>query len=77
MSEATETTIETAPAWLADMEFCHISPDDGEAAYCGHAMGEQWTCGWYDGEAVCPGCGQPTCPRCAQLEAINLSLQNS
>lgn len=78
-------TEELVPSWFADMEFCHISPEeelDHDAAYCGHIDhiglgGEGTTCGEYLGEAICPWCGNPTCPRCAQLSALVHALDES
>lgn len=69
---------ETVPSWFADMDFCHVfAPDDPmERLYCGAAnMGETPACeGEYDGEAICSSCGLPTCPRCAQLSALEDAL---
>ncbi len=70
-----ESTIEASPApdWFKDMEFCHIGSDDTMACLCGYkASGE---CGGiYEGEAICPVCNCPTCPRCAQLCALEENL---
>jgi hypothetical protein len=72
----TETTHETkpVPSWIHDMEFCHIACDDeGIYTYCGDGDGDPVTCspGYYAGEAICPNCGHPTCPRCAQLADLD------
>jgi hypothetical protein len=62
---------------MTEMGFCHIySYDDEITALCGFSDGPgQITCKVYDGEAICPTCGNPTCPRCAQLEAIEYVLE--
>lgn len=67
-----EELVVRVPDWLADMEFCHVG-DEGEPALCGHddGIGNSNTCGdEYEGEAICPTCGRPTCPRCAQLSDL-------
>lgn len=59
------------PGWIANMEFCHIENDSGNARLCGPSPdSERTTCKMYEGEAICPTCGLPTCPRCAQLDAL-------
>lgn len=70
--ETTELT--ETPTWIHDMKFCHISCDDGLTWYCGTLGQDGITCTNYEGEAICPICGNPTCPRCAQLEAIDYQL---
>lgn len=69
------------PDWMAEMEFCHISPDeDGIFSYCGGSgtEGEPPDCpGEYDGEAICLGCGLPVCPRCAQLSDLEDALEDA
>lgn len=53
-------------------ELCHVCAADGtEIAFCGYDTShiEGW-CADYDGEAICPSCGCPTCPRCAQLSVM-------
>lgn len=67
------------PRWLADMEFCHILVDDDSVHFCGRPVEEgdlPPPCGYdYDGEAICPSCGLPTCPRCAQLSALEDQIE--
>lgn len=67
------------PEWIKDMEFCHIRTIDQTAWLCGPpTTGDKGpTCIDYDGEAICPTCGNPTCPRCAQLEALEVELGNT
>jgi hypothetical protein len=69
----TEINPVATPIWLVGMEFCHVMPEKGNIAFCGEACGpETPPCPIpYDGEALCPSCGCPTCPRCAQLEALD------
>lgn len=57
-------------------ELCHVTPRGEEIAYCGYDTShlEGW-CADYGGEAICPSCGYPTCPRCAQLSALADSLE--
>lgn len=73
-----ETTTRPIPAWLADMEFCHVDDGSGARAMCG-ANDDTWEeCSAdYDGEALCPACGWPTCPRCAQLCGLEELLEAS
>lgn len=67
---------------IEDMVFCHLVPPwdetTGMRALCGATPGdfqESVTCdGTYAGEAICPGCGHPTCPRCAVLSDIEERL---
>lgn len=67
LETTTNTERETAPP--KDDGFCHI--DDGSAIhyYCGgsNPTPGQFTCPPYKGEAICPGCGRPTCPQCAVM----------
>lgn len=69
------------PSWLADMEFCHVATGGADSVFCGAepSDGEWLKCegAGYAGEAICPNCGCPTCPRCAQLAEIAWSLDNS
>lgn len=58
------------PEWIVGMEFCHIDDGSGEHCYCGAGGTGPSTCEAFDGEAICPQCGLPTCPRCAQLSAL-------
>lgn len=60
------------PAWLADMDFCCIYiSDTDERNLCGSPItGKGSHATEYDGEAICSECGKPTCPRCAQLSAL-------
>lgn len=70
-----ETVPKTIPSWLADMEFCHVTPPDSEKPYCGWTVITGVCPGGYKGEAICTSCGYPTCPRCAQLEALDMVLE--
>lgn len=66
------------PEWLKNMEFCHIDDGTETRSICGHDTTIPITCNTiYDGEAICPDCGLPTCPRCAQLEALEYELENT
>lgn len=71
---STETLASQVPAWLADMSFCHIDDGSGVGSLCGEDGGPPTCEGYYDGEAICPSCGCPTCPRCAQLSALEDAL---
>lgn len=54
---------------LADDGLCHIVPHDAPPsapAYCGYTTNDIHP-GEYDGAAICPQCGLPTCPKCAML----------
>lgn len=66
------------PPWIKDIEFCHIS-DEGGNLFCGSQNDDGGpTCyPEYDGEALCPGCGNPTCPRCAQIAALEETLEST
>lgn len=69
------------PDWIRGMEFCHIGTDDETGWLCGgYGTGSTpllLTCSEYNDEAICPDCGKPTCPRCAQLEALQTNLEDS
>jgi hypothetical protein len=54
-------------------KFCHIDCGDHRTAYCGHVHG-RITCKPYNGEAICPTCGLPTCPTCAVMSGLNIAL---
>lgn len=75
-SGRTDTQADAVPKWMEEIDFCHIDDGSGKRTYCdAWDVGvDEWCDGEYDGEAVCPSCGSPTCPRCAQLEAIECSL---
>lgn len=71
IQEVKEQTTEV-PSWFEDMEFCHITEPNSGNTFCG-AGGENgfdWCEGEYTGEAICTSCGCPTCPRCAQIAAL-------
>lgn len=72
-----ETT--QVPPWIDGMKFCHIgatNPQPGDRPLCGAPyVTADGSCGDYEGEAICPTCGNPTCPRCAQLEAFEQELE--
>lgn len=53
-----------------DLEFCHVLLDDESAHMCGRPYFGEPLCPDFDGEAICPGCGLPTCPRCAVLDDL-------
>ncbi len=55
-------------------EFCHIESGDGRTYYCGQRARGETTCQMYNGEAVCPTCGLPTCPQCAVMSSLNERL---
>ena len=59
-----------APVWWPDVTLCHIADGGADAYYCGAPASNVGECGEYYGEAICPNCGNPTCPRCAQLDAL-------
>jgi len=74
MSE-TVVKVREIPSWLAEMEFCHLSSDECvTVALCGHVCRSTLPHGEYEGETLCVDCGRPTCPRCAQLAAIEDAL---
>lgn len=51
--------------------YCHIRCGDSSTAYCGHDLGNADTCGLYQGEAICPTCGLPTCSACAVQSSLH------
>lgn len=59
---------------LPDDELCHIV-DSNDRSYCGYVIYEP-PHGEFGGEAVCPVCGRPTCPRCAQLYSLDDALED-
>lgn len=64
------------PEWLADMEFCHIDDGSERRSMCGLEDDGTSMCPvFYTGLALCEHCGNPTCPRCAQLMALEDSLE--
>lgn len=60
----------SVPAWIHGMTFCHIGPEGDERCLCGHVSSDEFCPSYYNGEAICPSCGNPTCPRCAQLDDL-------
>lgn len=54
--------------------YCHIRCGDGPTAYCGHSLTGHDTCGLYQGEAICPNCGLPTCQPCAVQSSLHERL---
>jgi hypothetical protein len=53
---------------IAAGDLCHIADGSGVRAYCGWTTPrhpDEWII--YGDHAICPGCGYPTCPRCATL----------
>ncbi len=76
MSARTESGPRTVPDWLADMEFCHIDDGSELRSFCGDSVGEPTCVGVYHGEAICDACGSPTCPRCAQLCALEDAIED-
>lgn len=59
---------------LNDDGFCHIVDESGLRTHCGQRSDESITCKPYNGEAVCPSCGLPTCPTCAVRTDLNNRL---
>ena len=57
-----------------DGKYCHIVDGSGEKAYCGRKQVGATTCRYYNGEAICPSCGLPTCPDCAVMASLNERL---
>jgi hypothetical protein len=54
--------------------YCHIEYTNGKT-YCGYLPAKTGpTCALYDGEAICPSCGLPTCPTCAVQSDLNARL---
>lgn len=49
---------------------CHIDDGSGMKALCGCPTPEGLTCPLYSGEALCPGCGLATCPKCIVLSDL-------
>lgn len=68
-----EAVIETTD----DGQYCHIVESTGEKAYCGRTQLGDLTCKPYNGEAICPSCGLPTCPSCAVMASLNERLEEA
>ena len=56
--------------------FCHIDDGSDLRTYCGRPEAEGITCAPYNGEAICPSCGLPTCPTCAVMASLNDRLED-
>ncbi len=68
-----EEELETTDDW----QYCHIVDGSGEKAYCGRLQLGNLTCKPYNGEAICPSCGLPTCPTCAVMSSLNERLEEA
>lgn len=80
MSAELQETPNAIPEWIGDMEFCHVTPWDSDEVYCGDervSQNDTWCPGEYNGEAICDACGRPTCPRCAQLSALDDAISDA
>jgi hypothetical protein len=73
--EQTTDTTGVIPSWWKDVTLCHINEGDSGKAFCGALLGKISCPTEYDGSALCADCGNPTCPRCAQLEALDYELE--
>jgi hypothetical protein len=60
-----------------DDEFCHILSGDLRTFYCGRPHSGPARCKIYQGEALCPSCGKPTCPTCAVMSGLDEQLMES
>jgi hypothetical protein len=58
-------------------EFCHIVDASGTTYYCGKPHKRGVTCKKYEGEAICPTCGRPTCPTCAVRSDLAVRLEGT
>jgi hypothetical protein len=56
-------------------EFCHIRDQSLTRFYCGRPVRGPMNCKVYEGEAICPSCGKPTCPTCAVQSSLNARLE--
>ena len=57
-------------------EFCHIVDQSLRRYYCGRPCHDRgMKCKVYEGEAICPSCGKPTCPICATQSSLNARLE--
>lgn len=65
-----ETREQETTLLMDAIELCHIDDGSDVRALCGFVDGWAPPCPEYDGEAICPRCGRPTCPRCAQRAAL-------
>lgn len=63
------------PYTTDDGEYCHIVDDSGQKAFCGRKQVGDLTCKPYNGEAICPSCGLPTCPTCAVRQSLSERLE--
>ena len=57
--------------------YCHILDGSGVRFYCGkpHPSG-RYDCKLYEGESLCPSCGQVTCPTCAVMSSLDDRLED-
>lgn len=62
------------PKTTDDGKYCHIVDGSKEKAYCGRTQLGELTCKPYNGEAICPTCGLPTCPTCAVMCSLDERL---
>lgn len=72
--EVTEVTLEDfAPE---EDGFCHIDDGSDIRFFCGKLNEHgRYTCKPYNGEAICPSCGKPTCPTCAVRGELDERLE--
>lgn len=59
-----------------DGQYCHIVDASMERAFCGKKQVGDVTCKPYNGEAICPSCGLPTCPTCAVRHSLSERLED-
>lgn len=73
----TEGSIEERIAAPPEDKFCHIL-DAEDNPYCGFSgvRNGEVSCAPYNGEALCPTCGHPTCPSCAVMSSLNDRLED-
>lgn len=60
-----------------DDGYCHIVDADGLTYYCGKPRVGEVACKTYEGEAICPTCGLPTCPTCAVRSDLAVRLEGT
>lgn len=57
--------------------FCHIDDGSDIRFFCGKLNeGGRYLCKPYMGEAICPSCGNPTCPACAVMADLDERLED-
>jgi hypothetical protein len=76
--EITHHAEDTFHGSIPDNKLCHIVLYGGTGkCYCGYNSTEEEHGPEYGGEAICPSCGRPTCPRCAQMAQLEEVLIDS